>query len=132
MDNSKLLTNEAQIHGYVTVWCKMFGPWTADKLISQELLRNIILALVCVMGTTAILIAEMQTCFWILLCVLLTLLNVCGFMYFWGLTIDVVSCIGEYISRFLLCFIIHDLVILFMQNKYVYIYIYTHTHMKDI
>ncbi|XP_018367720.1 PREDICTED: protein patched homolog 1-like [Trachymyrmex cornetzi] len=94
MDNSKLLTNEAQIHGYVTVWCKMFGPWTADKLISQELSRNIILALICVMGTTAILIAEMQTCFWILLCVLLTLLNVCGFMYFWGLTIDVVSCIG--------------------------------------
>ena len=97
MDNSKLLTNEVQIHGYVAVWCKMFGPWTADKLISQELSRNIILALICVMGTTAILIAEMQTCFWILLCVLLTLLNVCGFMYFWGLTIDVVSCIGEYI-----------------------------------
>jgi len=102
MDNSKLLINEARIHGYVTVWCKMFGPWTADKLISQELLRNIILALVCVMGTTAILIAEIQTCFWILLCVLLTLLNVCGFMYFWGLTIDVVSCIGEYISFFTL------------------------------
>ncbi|XP_012536328.1 NPC intracellular cholesterol transporter 1 isoform X2 [Monomorium pharaonis] len=94
MDNSKLLSKEAQIHGYVTVWCKMFAPWTTNKLISQEVLRNIILALVCVMGTTAFLIAEMQTCCWILLCVLLTLLNVCGFMYFWGLTIDVVSCIG--------------------------------------
>ncbi|XP_011688290.1 PREDICTED: Niemann-Pick C1 protein-like isoform X2 [Wasmannia auropunctata] len=94
MDNSKLLTNEVQIHGFVTVWCKMFGLWTTDKLISQELFRNIILALVCVMGTTAFLIAEVQTCFWILLCVLLTLLNVCGFMYFWDLTIDITSCIG--------------------------------------
>ncbi|XP_024875784.1 NPC intracellular cholesterol transporter 1-like isoform X1 [Temnothorax curvispinosus] len=94
MDNSKLLTNEAQIHGYVTVWSKMFGPWTADKLIGQEVSRNIILALICVMGTTTFLIAEVQTCCWILLCVLLTLLNVCGYMYFWGLTIDVVSCIG--------------------------------------
>lgn len=94
MDNSKLLASEAHIHGYVTVWCKLFGTWTTDKLISQEVLRNVILALICVMGTTAFLIAEMQTCCWILLCVLLTLLNVCGFMYFWGLTIGVVSCIG--------------------------------------
>ncbi|KAL6264423.1 hypothetical protein P5V15_004532 [Pogonomyrmex californicus] len=94
MDDSKHLTNEAQLHGYVTVWCKMFGPWMTDKLIAQEVLRNLILALICVMGTTAILIAEVQTCCWILLCVLLTLVNVCGFMYFWGLTIDIVSCIG--------------------------------------
>ncbi|XP_020280912.1 Niemann-Pick type protein homolog 1B-like isoform X2 [Pseudomyrmex gracilis] len=94
MDNSKGIAKGAQIDGYVTVWCKTFGPWIADKLIGQEVYRNIILALVCVMGTTAILIAELQTCFWILLCVLLTLLNVCGFMYFWGLTIDLVSCIG--------------------------------------
>lgn len=97
MDNSKRIAKEAQIRGFVTVWCKLFGPWTTDKLISQEVLRNIILALICVMGTTAVLIAELQTCCWILLCVLLTLLNVCGFMYFWGLTIDVVSCIGEHI-----------------------------------
>lgn len=105
MDNSKLLVNEAQIHGYVTVWCKMFAPWTTDKLIGQEVSRNIILALICVMGTTVILIAEIQTCWWIFLCVLLTLLNVCGFMYFWGLTIDLVSCIGKYISSF--DFLIH-------------------------
>lgn len=98
MDNSKDIAKGAQIDGYVTVWSKMFGPWIADKLIAQEVLRNIILALVCVMSTTAILIAEIQTCLWILLCVLLTLLNVCGFMYFWGLTIDLVSCIGKYAS----------------------------------
>lgn len=96
MDDSKHLASEAEIHGYVTVWCKAFAPWITDKLIAQEVLRNIILALICVMGTTAILIAEVQTCCWILLCVLLTLLNVCGFMYFWGLTIDLVSCIGKY------------------------------------
>lgn len=101
MDDSKRMAKEAQIHGFVTVWCKLFGPWTTDKLISQEVTRNLILALICVMGTTAILIAEFQTCCWILLCVLLTLLNVCGFMHFWGLTIDLVSCIGEYISHFL-------------------------------
>jgi len=97
MDDSKAIAREAQIHGYVIVWSKYFASLITDKLIGQEVLRNLILALICVMGTTAILIAEIQTCSWILLCVLLTLLNVCGFMYFWGLTIDVVSCIGEYV-----------------------------------
>ncbi|XP_015188505.1 PREDICTED: patched domain-containing protein 3-like [Polistes dominula] len=94
MDDTKQIARETGINGFVTVWSKVFSTWVTDKLIAQEVLRNIILALICVMGTTAVLIAEPQTCFWILLCVLLTLLNVCGFMYFWGLTIDIVSCIG--------------------------------------
>ncbi|XP_043686569.1 NPC1-like intracellular cholesterol transporter 1 isoform X1 [Vespula pensylvanica] len=94
MDDTKKIARETGIDGFVTIWSKMFSTWVTDKLIAQEVLRNIILALICVMATTAILIAEPQTCFWILLCVLLTLLNVCGFMYFWGLTIDIVSCIG--------------------------------------
>ncbi|XP_046825496.1 patched domain-containing protein 3-like isoform X1 [Vespa crabro] len=94
MDLTKQVARESGIDGFVTIWSKMFSTWVTDKLIAQEVLRNLILALICVMGTTAILIAEPQTCFWILLCVLLTLLNVCGFMYFWGLTIDIVSCIG--------------------------------------
>ncbi|XP_043499813.1 patched domain-containing protein 3-like [Polistes fuscatus] len=94
MDDTKQVAKETGINGFVTIWSKMFSTWVTDKLIAQEVLRNIILALICVMGTTAVLIAEPQTCFWILLCVLLTLLNVCGFMYFWGLTIDIVSCIG--------------------------------------
>lgn len=102
MDDSKQLVSKAQIEGYATVWSKAFGPWTSDKMVTQEVTRNLILALICVMITTTILIAEVQTCCWILLCILLTLLNVCGFMYFWGQPIDMVSSIGEYISHFLL------------------------------
>ncbi|XP_076658012.1 patched domain-containing protein 3 [Halictus rubicundus] len=94
MDQSVRMTREAGIDGFVTVWSEVFSLWTTDKLISQEVQRNVLLALVCVMGMTGLLIAELQTCFWIFLCVLLTLLNVCGFMYFWGLTIDIASCIG--------------------------------------
>ncbi|XP_011500202.1 PREDICTED: patched domain-containing protein 3-like [Ceratosolen solmsi marchali] len=94
MDNAKKIASEAGIDGSVIVWSEMFAAWVTDKVISQEVVRNLILALICVMGMTAFLIAEPQTCFWILLCVLLTLLDVCGFMYYWGLTIDIVSCIG--------------------------------------
>ncbi|XP_072743546.1 patched domain-containing protein 3 isoform X2 [Anoplolepis gracilipes] len=94
MDDSKNLVDAAQIEGYTTVWSMIFGPWTSDKMIIQEVSRNLMLALICVMSTTIILIAEIRTCFWILLCILLTLLNVCGFMYFWGQSIDMISCIG--------------------------------------
>lgn len=57
-------------------------------------MRNLQLALICVMCCTFLLIADLQTCFWIFICVLLTMVNVCGFMQRWGLTIDLVSCIG--------------------------------------
>lgn len=96
MDETKAMMAESEVDGFV--WSKVFGTWVTDKVIAQEVTRNVMLALICVMGTTAVLIAEPQTCFWILMCVLLTLLDVCGFMYFWGLTIDLVSCIGELIS----------------------------------
>lgn len=57
-------------------------------------MRNLQLALLCVMLCTILLIADWQTCFWIFIMVLLTMVNVCGFMQRWGLTIDLVSCIG--------------------------------------
>ncbi|XP_076246094.1 patched domain-containing protein 3 isoform X2 [Calliopsis andreniformis] len=94
MDESKQAAQNAGINGFVTVWSEVFSLWVTDKLIAQEVLRNVLLALICVMGMTGLLIAELQTCFWIFLCVFLTLLNVCGFMYFWGMTIDITSCIG--------------------------------------
>lgn len=97
MDGAKRIAAEAGFDdGFVTVWSEMFATWVTDKVISQEVVRNLILALICVMGMTSFLIAEPQTCIWILLCVLLTLLDVCGFMYYWGLTIDIVSCIGKF------------------------------------
>lgn len=43
---------------------------------------------------TILLVTNIQACFWIFVCVLLTMINVCGFMQKWGVTIDMVSCIG--------------------------------------
>lgn len=95
MDNAKLVVKQAGFSTYATVWGRVFGAWVTDKVIAREVTRNIILALVCVMATTAVLIAEPQTCIWIFLCVTLTLVDVCGFMYYWGLSVDIVSCIGK-------------------------------------
>lgn len=64
------------------------------QVIDIEVLRNLQLALLSVMLCTLLLVADIQTCFWIFICVLLSMVNVCGFMQMWGLTIDLVSCIG--------------------------------------
>ncbi|XP_063995288.1 NPC intracellular cholesterol transporter 1-like [Diachasmimorpha longicaudata] len=94
MDHAKSTLVNANISGFTFIWSNVFGAWVTDKVIATEVTRNIFLALICVMGTTSLLIAEPQTCFWILLCVSLTLVDICGFMYYWGLSIDIVSCIG--------------------------------------
>lgn len=63
-------------------------------MIEVEVQRNLLLALGCVMFCTVLLVTNIQMCFWIFLCVLLTMINLCGFMQMWGLTIDLVACIG--------------------------------------
>ncbi|VEN62642.1 unnamed protein product [Callosobruchus maculatus] len=76
------------------VWSKFFATWITDELIDIEVMRNLQLALLCVMLCTIVLIADWQTCFWIFICVLITMVDVMGYMQRWGLTIDLVSCIG--------------------------------------
>jgi len=79
---------------FSTAWSKIFATWVTDEVIDTELYRNVELALVCVMFCTLLLIANIQTCFWIFICIILTVVNVGGFMQRWGLTIDLVSVIG--------------------------------------
>uniref|UniRef100_A0AAG5CW11 SSD domain-containing protein n=2 Tax=Anopheles atroparvus TaxID=41427 RepID=A0AAG5CW11_ANOAO len=77
-----------------TLWSKIFGNWVTDEIIDTEIYRNIALALVGVMFCSVVLIVNLQICFWIFVCVLLTLVNVGGLMQVWGLTLDLVSCIA--------------------------------------
>lgn len=61
--------------GFATVWGRIYGNWITDEVIDTEVLRNILLALVCVMACTTLLIANLPTCFFIFVCVLLTLVS---------------------------------------------------------
>lgn len=80
--------------GYRSVWSKVFANWVTDEVIAVEVERNIELALICVMVCTIILITNLQMCLWIFICVLLTIINVLGWMQKWGMTVDIVCCIG--------------------------------------
>lgn len=87
-------TNITSGDGYRSVWSQIFANWVTDEIIAVEVERNIELALLCVMICTVILITNLQMCLWIFMCVLLTIVNVLGWMQRWGMTVDIVSCIG--------------------------------------
>ena len=74
--------------------------WEVDGILSVELYRSIILALVCVFFIVIFMLANITAAILVLLCVIFTLVDVMGFMYFWGLTVDtttsmlLIVCIG--------------------------------------
>lgn len=59
--------------GFSTVWAKVYGNWITDEVIDTELIRNLIMALVCVMICAIALIGDVYICFWVFVCILLTL-----------------------------------------------------------
>ena len=52
-----------------------YSRWEIDEVISYELLRNVLLALVMVTITTLLLLADFLTCFMVLLCLIMTLVR---------------------------------------------------------
>ncbi|CAG0920738.1 unnamed protein product, partial [Notodromas monacha] len=91
--NEQLVSVEPEAEVGAFAFSPAFGNWITDEVIGDELLRNMLLALLCVLIMTLILIASIPTCLMVLLCVILTLVDVIGTMHFWGLTLDTVSCV---------------------------------------
>jgi Niemann-Pick C1 protein len=73
---------------------QVYTAWETDEIIGFELMRNIGLALACVFLITLILLANFPICLLVLNNVAITLADIVGFLYFWGITIDIVSCIN--------------------------------------
>merc|ERR1711902_479983 len=74
--------------------CKVYAAWETDEIIGYELWRNIGLAMVCVFIVTLILLANIPICLMVLIIVIITLSNIIGFLHFWDITIDIISCIN--------------------------------------
>merc|ERR1719225_270963 len=75
-----------------------YASWETDEVIEAKFWRNMLISLLCVFITTVLLIQNIPACIMVLICVVLTLVNVGGFIHFWGLTIDTVSCINLIIA----------------------------------
>jgi predicted RND superfamily exporter protein len=60
------------------------GPgWETDQVISKELYSDLCLSTLCVFITTTIFIGHFVTSFTVLVVVVVSLVNIVGFMHFW-------------------------------------------------
>merc|ERR1711970_1064361 len=98
MNRVKKILKDANFSSRVFPMCIGYASWETDEVISEELYRNILLAILCVFITTWMLLFNFGASLQVLGCVVLTLVNVGGFIHFWGLTIDTVSCTNVIIS----------------------------------
>ena len=67
--------------------CQIFS-----QIIRSELYRNVLLATLAISVATVCLLSNLVGSIFVILCVFLTLCNVSGIIYFWGLNIDTVTC----------------------------------------
>eukprot|EP00095_Tigriopus_kingsejongensis_P000432 maker-scaffold171_size289870-snap-gene-1.38 protein:Tk00432 transcript:maker-scaffold171_size289870-snap-gene-1.38-mRNA-1 annotation:"conserved hypothetical protein" len=98
MTKVKELIDRQQFSSNVFPMTMEYSNWETDQVIEVELYRNLGVSMVCIFVTTLILLANIPASLLVMLCVVMTLVDVLGFMHFWGLTIDVVSSIIVIIS----------------------------------
>ena len=88
----KTLISEANLTGRVFPISYFYPAWETDEIIANELYRNIGLAIICVSVTTLLLLRNLITSGLVILCVLLSLVDVAGFMHFCILVHDPWHC----------------------------------------
>jgi len=79
-------------------WSQSFLTWETFKIIKDELYTNVALCLVAVLVITTLLIGHPGCSGLVFICVAMTVLDILGCMYFWGLFIDNVSVIQSVIA----------------------------------
>merc|ERR1712110_1396768 len=73
---------------------EIYAAWETDEIIGEELWRNVLLAMACVTAVVLLLLANFRICILVILAIILTLTDIIGFLHFWGVTIDIISCIN--------------------------------------
>ena len=69
-----------------------YSNWETDKVIGRELYQNMITSMLAIFFTILIFLGSLRASCIVIFCVATTIVEVAGFMHFWDLTIDVISC----------------------------------------
>nr|XP_012227494.1 PREDICTED: patched domain-containing protein 3-like [Linepithema humile] len=80
-------------HGHVAIYSVDYLRWVTNKIISEELTRNLCLEILMVGMVASVLLRNLIASFWVMCCVLFTLVDLLGSMYFLGLTVELTSSI---------------------------------------
>ena len=65
--------------------------WETDAIVGVELLQNVGIAIICIFITTLITLGSWRGSLFVMMCVLLTCVDIAGFMHWWGITIEITS-----------------------------------------
>lgn len=93
MEGVRDIVHSANMSGEVRVWARAYATWETNKVIKRELFRNLGVATAVVAMTTLVLLASVSASCMVVLCVVFTLVDMAALIHWWGLTIDIVSCI---------------------------------------
>ncbi|XP_011339858.1 NPC intracellular cholesterol transporter 1 isoform X3 [Ooceraea biroi] len=78
---------------YIAIHSLDYVSWASNTIIGEELNRNLSLEIVAVGIVTLVLLRNLLASFWVMCCVLFTLIDLLGSMYFLGITIEISSTI---------------------------------------
>jgi len=92
MNTIKQLMRSSTFEGRLFPFSPMYSVWEIDEIIRGELYRNVCLASLAITIATIFLLSDFIGSCFVIFCVFLTLTNVSGIIYFWGLNIDTVTC----------------------------------------
>ena len=81
-------TNFSQGHDHIAIFSPDYVSWTANKVIGEELTRNLCLEIVTIGVVIVLFLRNLRASLWVLCCVLFTLIDLLGSMYFLNLTIE--------------------------------------------
>jgi len=73
---------------------KVYSAWETDEIIGFELMRNLLLSILCVAIITMLLLGNIFVVILVLVMVIATLVDIVGFLHFWGITIDILSAVN--------------------------------------
>ncbi|XP_033117064.1 NPC intracellular cholesterol transporter 1-like [Anneissia japonica] len=92
MDTIQNLVDEAEFRfdNDAFAFSKPYFYYETNKIIKKELWRNLGLASICVLLVILLLLANGNACVLVFFSVVLTLVDVAGFIHHWGLSIDTV------------------------------------------
>ncbi|KAK2583937.1 hypothetical protein KPH14_001198 [Odynerus spinipes] len=86
-------TNFSQDHSHMTIFSPDYVSWSANKIIGEELIRNLSLEIVAIGIVTILLLRNLLASFWVVCCVIFTLIDLLGSMHFLGLIVEISSSI---------------------------------------
>ncbi|XP_040571494.1 patched domain-containing protein 3 [Lepeophtheirus salmonis] len=84
---------EGERNGLIFPHATQYSNLITLDIILSELTRNILLALMTVFIAALFLLADALTSIYVLLSILLSIIDVTGYMYFWGVSIDTASAV---------------------------------------